>query len=37
VLDLAAVDDGGWRLLRENRVGLDLLGEALVSAASSRR
>ncbi|MGW1062287.1 nitrate reductase molybdenum cofactor assembly chaperone [Micromonospora rubida] len=29
VLDLAAVDDGGWRLLRENRVGLDLLVEAL--------
>ncbi|WP_405097338.1 nitrate reductase molybdenum cofactor assembly chaperone [Micromonospora sp. NBC_01412] len=29
VLDLAAVDDGGWRLLRENRVGLDLLVAAL--------
>ncbi|MFI0793857.1 nitrate reductase molybdenum cofactor assembly chaperone [Micromonospora rubida] len=29
VLDLAAVDDGGWRLLRENRIGLDLLVEAL--------
>ncbi|MFI7577742.1 nitrate reductase molybdenum cofactor assembly chaperone [Micromonospora sp. NPDC049497] len=29
VLDLAAVDDRGWRLLRENRVGLDLLVEAL--------
>lgn len=29
VLDLAAVDDVGWRLLRENRVGLDLLVEAL--------
>jgi nitrate reductase delta subunit len=29
VLDLAAVDDGGWRLLRDNRVGLDLLTEAL--------
>ncbi|MEO3779862.1 nitrate reductase molybdenum cofactor assembly chaperone [Micromonospora sp. B11E3] len=29
VLDLAAVDDGGWRLLRDNRVGLDLLVEAL--------
>ncbi|MFG1674088.1 nitrate reductase molybdenum cofactor assembly chaperone [Micromonospora sp. NPDC049282] len=29
VLDLAAVDDGGWQLLRENRVGLDLLTEAL--------
>lgn len=29
VLDLAAVDDGGWRLLRDHRVGLDLLVEAL--------
>ena len=29
VLDLAAVDDGGWRLLRDNRVGLDLLVAAL--------
>ncbi|MEV4542012.1 nitrate reductase molybdenum cofactor assembly chaperone [Micromonospora echinaurantiaca] len=29
VLDLTAVDDGGWRLLREHRVGLDLLVEAL--------
>lgn len=29
VLDLAAVDDGGWRLLRDNRVGLDLLVTAL--------
>ncbi|SCG53891.1 nitrate reductase molybdenum cofactor assembly chaperone [Micromonospora halophytica] len=29
VLDLAAVADGGWRLLRDNRVGLDLLVEAL--------
>ncbi|GID97541.1 nitrate reductase molybdenum cofactor assembly chaperone [Amorphoplanes digitatis] len=30
VLDLAAAaDDGGWRLLRENRVGLDLLAKAL--------
>jgi nitrate reductase delta subunit len=29
VLDLAAVDDGGWRLLRENRIGLDLLAGAL--------
>ena len=29
VLDLAAVDDGGWRLLRDNRVGLDLLTAAL--------
>ncbi|MEQ4305282.1 nitrate reductase molybdenum cofactor assembly chaperone [Plantactinospora sp. B6F1] len=29
VLDLAAHDDAGWRLLRENRVGLDLLARAL--------
>jgi len=29
VLDLAAFSDGGWRLLRENRVGLDLLDDAL--------
>ncbi|MEV4492542.1 nitrate reductase molybdenum cofactor assembly chaperone [Micromonospora coxensis] len=29
VLDLAAVTDAGWRLLRDNRVGLDLLVEAL--------
>jgi nitrate reductase delta subunit len=29
VLDLAAADGIGWRLLREHRVGLDLLAEAL--------
>ncbi|GIJ23019.1 nitrate reductase molybdenum cofactor assembly chaperone [Micromonospora lutea] len=29
VLDLAAVDGVGWRLLRDNRVGLDLLTESL--------
>jgi len=29
VLDLAAADDAGWRLLRENRVGIDLLAKAL--------
>jgi nitrate reductase molybdenum cofactor assembly chaperone NarJ/NarW len=29
VLDLAALHDGGWALLRDNRVGLDLLTEAL--------
>lgn len=29
VLDLAALHDDGWRLLRENRVGLDLLAKAL--------
>jgi nitrate reductase delta subunit len=34
VLDLAAADDAGWRLLREHRVGLDLLGEALAAARS---
>ncbi|HEX7746351.1 MAG TPA: nitrate reductase molybdenum cofactor assembly chaperone [Micromonosporaceae bacterium] len=37
VLDLAAVDDGGWRLLRENRVGLDLLVEALARERSVYR
>ncbi|NYF59953.1 nitrate reductase molybdenum cofactor assembly chaperone [Micromonospora purpureochromogenes] len=37
VLDLAAVDDGGWRLLRENRVGLDLLVEALGREKSGYR
>jgi nitrate reductase delta subunit len=29
VLDLAAADESGWRLLREHRVGLDLLAQAL--------
>jgi nitrate reductase delta subunit len=29
VLDLAAVDDGGWRLLRDNRAALELLSAAL--------
>ncbi len=29
LLDLAAADEAGWRLLRDNRVGLDLLVEAL--------
>jgi nitrate reductase molybdenum cofactor assembly chaperone NarJ/NarW len=37
VLDLAAADDAGWRLLRENRVGLDLLAEALANAKSVYR
>jgi nitrate reductase molybdenum cofactor assembly chaperone NarJ/NarW len=37
VLDLAAVHDGGWRLLRENRVGLDLLTEALGAEKSVYR
>jgi nitrate reductase molybdenum cofactor assembly chaperone NarJ/NarW len=37
VLDLAAVDDDGWRLLRENRVGLDLLDKALTGEKSPYR
>ncbi|GAA4711709.1 nitrate reductase molybdenum cofactor assembly chaperone [Phytohabitans rumicis] len=37
VLDLAALHDGGWRLLRENRVGLDLLAEALTAQKSEYR
>jgi nitrate reductase molybdenum cofactor assembly chaperone NarJ/NarW len=37
VLDLAALDDSGWRLLRENRVGLDLLAKALDTEASVYR
>lgn len=37
VLDLAAVDDDGWRLLRENRVGLDLLAQALYTEKSAYR
>ncbi|MET7396259.1 nitrate reductase molybdenum cofactor assembly chaperone [Dactylosporangium sp. NPDC005572] len=37
VLDLAAADDGGWRLLREHRVGLDLLTEALTRDRSVYR
>ena len=37
VLDLAAVDDGGWRLLRENRVGLDLLATTLETEESVYR
>lgn len=36
-LDLAALDDGGWRLLRENRVGLDLLAKALDAERSAYR
>lgn len=35
VLDLAAVDDAGWRLLRDNRVGLDLLVRALAEEGSA--
>jgi nitrate reductase delta subunit len=37
VLDLAAVDDAGWRLLRDHRVGLDLLAEALAADTSVYR
>ncbi|MGW4502133.1 nitrate reductase molybdenum cofactor assembly chaperone [Micromonospora sp. NPDC004336] len=37
VLDLSAVDDGGWRLLRDNRVGLDLLVAALEREGSGYR
>jgi nitrate reductase molybdenum cofactor assembly chaperone NarJ/NarW len=40
VLDLAAdtaADDGGWRLLRDHRVGLDLLTEALAAEKSVYR
>ena len=37
VLDLAALDDGGWRLLRENRIGLDLLAKALAAEKSVYR
>lgn len=37
VLDLAAVDDDGWRLLRENRIGLDLLAKALATEKSVYR
>jgi nitrate reductase molybdenum cofactor assembly chaperone NarJ/NarW len=29
VLDLAAVDESGWKLLRTNRIGVDLLARAL--------
>ncbi|WP_344083976.1 nitrate reductase molybdenum cofactor assembly chaperone [Luedemannella helvata] len=37
VLDLAAADDRGWRLLREHRVGLDLLAKALAKEGSVYR
>jgi nitrate reductase molybdenum cofactor assembly chaperone NarJ/NarW len=37
VLDLAALDDDGWRLLRENRIGLDLLAKALHTEKSVYR
>jgi nitrate reductase delta subunit len=34
VLDLAARHEAGWRLLRENRIGLDLLRQALTAHRS---
>jgi nitrate reductase delta subunit len=37
VLDLAALHDDGWRLLRENRIGLDLLSQALAKEKSTYR
>ena len=37
VLDLAALHEDGWRLLRENRVGLDLLANALNAERSIYR
>ncbi|MEV0272642.1 nitrate reductase molybdenum cofactor assembly chaperone [Hamadaea sp. NPDC050747] len=33
VLDLSAIDPGGWRLLHDHRVGLDLLSKALAGSA----
>ena len=37
VLELASVADAGWQLLREHRVGLDLLAEALAAEGSVYR
>ncbi|NYT96120.1 nitrate reductase molybdenum cofactor assembly chaperone [Salinispora sp. H7-4] len=37
LLDLAAEDDTGWRLLHDNRVGLDLLAESLGKEESPYR
>lgn len=37
VLELASVDDAGWRLLRAHRIGLDLLVEALMAEKSRYR
>jgi nitrate reductase delta subunit len=37
VLDLAAQSDEGWRLLREHRIGLDLLADALAAEKSVYR
>ncbi|GAB2957929.1 nitrate reductase molybdenum cofactor assembly chaperone [Micromonospora polyrhachis] len=34
VLDLAAVDGAGWGLLRDNRIGLDLLADSLAAEKS---
>jgi nitrate reductase molybdenum cofactor assembly chaperone NarJ/NarW len=35
VLDLAVLHEDGWRLLRENRIGLDLLSQALAKEKSA--
>jgi nitrate reductase molybdenum cofactor assembly chaperone NarJ/NarW len=37
VLDLAAAEHTGWRLLRDNRIGLDLLAEALAREDTAYR
>jgi nitrate reductase delta subunit len=37
VLDLAAADHRGWALLRDNRIGLDLLAESLSKEDSAYR
>jgi nitrate reductase delta subunit len=37
VLDLAASDETGWRLLREHRIGVDLLAQALAADGSLYR
>ncbi len=37
VLDLAAADEAGWILLRDNRIGVDLLAEALAAEGSVYR
>lgn len=37
VLELAAVQVSGWRLLRDHRIGLDLLAQALAAERSTYR
>jgi nitrate reductase delta subunit len=37
VLDLAAIDDAGWTLLRANRTGVDLLAKSLAAENSPYR